>query len=651
MQPSQNLPEPKKEAAPGSAASASWERKSAPEAPGRPKWPLVLALAVVAAAGYFFWTRREAEQKRSQSAVAGMRTFTVKGGGRLDRTLLLTGQTGPEKYSSLLTPQLRGSRGQGGRSDGSSFRTSQRGGGGGTQGGGSGGGGAQGGGGGGGSTASASSGSGGSGSGGQASAAVASNNASANPSGASGGGMSAAMRSSTSRVGGANTASRSSASRAPSNSAASSGAMGSGGMGSTVGSLPGGGGQQGGGGQGGGGMRGGGMSEFMLVLQGAAPPGTKVKKGDFVAEFDRQYMLTRLDDYRASLTQAEASFKKLMAEIEVNKKAHNQTIDNAKSAVDKALLDMKTTPVLSSMDAERRRLALEEAQARLKQLQNEIRLVDIGQAADRRTAELELQQARLELKRAEANADRMVMKAPIDGLVVFQNTFRGSEFDAIKVGDQLFPGMMFVQIVDTSSMIINATINQADVEKLRIGQKAMARFDAFPGLELPAHVSAIGSVAKASRFRPDWVKEMAVTLKLDRMDPRVIPDLSVSCDVVIASADVPAVVPREGLFSEAAAAGGQQPQHFVFVRAADGEWRRRTVEVGLMSNTQASVKSGLKPGEVIALDRPAGRDAKPEDVSSNPSPSRAGFVALPAFAAAGAGLVRRRGRRRRRGSN
>ena len=366
------------------------------------------------------------------------------------------------------------------------------------------------------------------------------------------------------------------------------------------------------------------MSDFMLVLQDAAKPGSRVKKGDVVAEFDRQYMLTRLDDFRASVAQAEASYKKLLAQIEVNKKAHDQTIANAVAAVEKAKLDMKTAAVLSSMDSERRGLALEEAEARLKQLRQEVRYVDIGLAADRRTADLEMQQARLELKRNEMNADRMIMKAPIDGLVVFMNTMRGSEFDAIKVGDQLSPGMMFMQIVEPGSMIINASVNQADIERLRIGQKATARFDAFPGLELPAHIAAIGSVARASRFRPDWVKEMAVVLKLDRMDPRVIPDLSVSCNVVLQAADVPAVVPREAIFQDA-----KDSKPYVFVRAAQGSWERREVETGLSANTEISVKSGLRTGDVLALDRPLAPGAKPESVSTLPAPERAAVAGPP----------------------
>jgi HlyD family secretion protein len=364
---------------------------------------------------------------------------------------------------------------------------------------------------------------------------------------------------------------------------------------------PSGGGTTGGSSRGGGGSSGGfggrGGGEFMLVLQEVAPSGSRVKKGDTVAEFDRQYMLTRLDDYQSSVNQTESSFQRMKADLDVTKKNHDQTILVAEAELEKAKLDLRTTPVRSDIDAERLRLALEEAEARLKQLKQEVRFVDIGIKADLRRAEIELQQAQIELKRAQMNADRMMIKTPIDGLVVMENTFRGSEFDQIKQGDQLFPGSRFMQIVEPGSMVINANVNQVDAEKLRIGQRAMVQFDAFPGLRLPAKIYAMGTVAKASRSRPDYVKEMAVVLKLEQMDPRVIPDLSVSADVEMESEEAESIVPREALFQDDARSG-----HFVFVRSGN-QWQRRKVELGLTSNVKAAVK-GVRAGEQVALEKP-----------------------------------------------
>src|SRR5277367_6590944 len=51
-------------------------------------------------------------------------------------------------------------------------------------------------------------------------------------------------------------------------------------------------------------------NDFSLVLRHAVKPGSQVEKGQVVAEFDRQYMLNRVDDYRAVVTQTEADLKK-----------------------------------------------------------------------------------------------------------------------------------------------------------------------------------------------------------------------------------------------------------------------------------------------------------------------------------------------------
>lgn len=385
--------------------------------------------------------------------------------------------------------------------------------------------------------------------------------------------------------------------------------MGAEGLGSTSNSLSGGGSGPGaigsassGGGGGGSSRGGGGGSEFSLVLQDAAKPGAIVKKGEPVAEFDRQYMLTRLDDYRASVIQTEASFKKLQAELNVAAKAHRQTIDAAKGDLDKAKLTMKTAPVMGAIETERAKLALEEAQARYDQLLKEVKFMEESLRAETKAAEIELQQGRLELRRAEANAERMVLKAPIDGMVVMQNMFRGSEFDQVKVGDQLFPGFPFMQIVDARSMVVNANINQVDVERLRIGMKATVRFDAFPDLKLPARVHAIGTVAKSSRYRPDWIKEMAVVLKLDATDPRVIPDLSVSADIVVDSAENTTMIPREAV-QYSPASGGQPAEQFVWVRNGP-VWDRRKIVLGVSNATTVGVISGVQPGEIVALETP-----------------------------------------------
>ncbi len=587
--PEMPAPQPASPSSPGPKAVV-------PERPprGSRTWMWLTALALCAGAGYWYWQGRQ-EDVQSATAVS-IRTAAVQS-GKIEKTLRLTGVTAAENYSSLIAPSLRG-----GRSAGGGGNVVSPGGGmsmmGGRGGGSTGGGGGSTGGGGGNSGGGGSTGGGGA----SASSAPTVETLASTSGGGGGGSAPTALRSARSASGRAAAPVAAARTTTSTRSAASSG------IGSTASALPGGGG--GGGGTGGGGSGGRGGSEFMLQLQELAKSGSMVKKDEVVAEFDRQYMMQRLDDFQATVTQSEADFRKQIAELQITRKTYEQQVLTAQNAVEKAELDIKTIPVRSAIDSERLRLALEETKANLKQMQEARRFLDIGEKAQVRSAELELQATKLEFRRSQANADRMLVKAPRDGLVVMQNTFRGGEFGPIQQGDQVYPGNVFMQIVDPSSMVVNATVNQSDVQSLRIGQRAKIRFDAFPGLELPGRLYLIGAITKSGGMRSQFKKDVVVRFRLEKMDPRVIPDLSASADVVLEEEEsVAAVAPLEAVQSYEG-----DGKAFVLVRSAQGQWERRQVELGLASFTHVAVKAGLKAGEVVALDKPP--SPSPEGQSS-----------------------------------
>jgi multidrug resistance efflux pump len=282
----------------------------------------------------------------------------------------------------------------------------------------------------------------------------------------------------------------------------------------------------------------------------------------------------------------------------VAKKAHDQSVDTSKAAWDKAQLDLQTIPVRSAIEAEDFHLAEQEMAAHYKQVLAENADFDISQQAQLRASQLDRDQSKLELQRAQNNVDRMVMKSPIDGIVVMQTIFRGGDFGQVRQGDQIYPGQVFMTIVDPSSMVLNATINQVDSEVLRVGMKAHVHLDAYPDLVLPATVVAVGAMTTAGGWRANWVREVPIRLKLDQIDSRVIPDLSGSADIELAAEKDVAVTPLESVFQDA-----PEGRPYVFVEASSG-FEKREVELGLASNIAVAVRSGVRKGEVVALTRP-----------------------------------------------
>jgi HlyD family secretion protein len=344
--------------------------------------------------------------------------------------------------------------------------------------------------------------------------------------------------------------------------------------------------------------RGSSSSDFQQILLSTAQPGSFAKKGDVVAEFERMYMLRRLDDYKAVVTQTEANLRSLNALLDRSRAGYDQLTTRYRGVRDKAALDLQKAPVLSAIKAERNVLTHAQYDAQLKEIVAEEEEFIKSEMASIRRSELSYEISRLELQRAQRNADSMIMKAPLDGMIVMQTLRRGSDTSEIRGGDQLYPGQPFMQIVDQASMGVMASVNQVDIDIIRVGASARVTFDAFPGLELPARVISIGAMASTKGWRGAWVKEVAVRLKLERLDPRVIPNFTVAADVVLEETGEVAAVPREGIFTDPA-----DGKTVAFVRGASG-WEKRDVSLGAISNTAAEVKAGLSTGDVVAVEWP-----------------------------------------------
>jgi|SRR5271157_198953 len=356
-----------------------------------------------------------------------------------------------------------------------------------------------------------------------------------------------------------------------------------GGMGGSLGAGP-----AGGGGPGG--------ADFNLILLHLAKAGTQVKKDDVVAEFDPTNQVQRLDDYKDTVIQTQLTVRKMMANLAASKEALDQTVRAAKASWQQALLDLQTIPVRSAINAEQYKLNVEQTEAQYKELLTEVPLQNVSQQAQIRVSELSLSQSDIELHRAENNVKRMTIKSPMDGIAVMASIVRNGEYGQVREGDQVNAGQPFLSIVDPSSMVLNATVNQVDAERLRLGMKATIHLDAYPDLSLPGTLVGIGAMSKTSTFRAGYVGEIPILLKVDKMDSRVIPDLTGSADVVLSSVTSAVLIPRAALFEENGGA-------FVFVQGPEG-WTRKQVQPGLSSFTDVAIESGLQKGDVVALQRP-----------------------------------------------
>jgi multidrug efflux pump subunit AcrA (membrane-fusion protein) len=241
-------------------------------------------------------------------------------------------------------------------------------------------------------------------------------------------------------------------------------------------------------------------------------------------------------------------------------------------------------------------LAVEEAEANYKQLELNLPITEEMQRSEIRILEFTRDRHARHRDRHLSDVDRFVIHAPMSGLAVMNQLWRSGEMGQVQEGDQVSPGQPFMKVVDISSMQLDATVNQVDGEALLIGQRATMRFDAFPGLRMEGRIAALGAMGVGGWRQNYYVRNIPVRVAIDGNDPRVIPDLSGSADVILDEQPDALVVPLEAIHS-------RDGKDFVYVRHGQ-RFERREVQLGKRSDVQVAVVSGLKAGEEVAVSEP-----------------------------------------------
>jgi multidrug resistance efflux pump len=239
------------------------------------------------------------------------------------------------------------------------------------------------------------------------------------------------------------------------------------------------------------------------------------------------------------------------------------------------------------------KLALDEAEAKYKQLQGDIQQKQLSHTAELRLLEITLERHTRHRDRHQRDLKLFSVYAPMDGLVVMSQIWRGGEFAQVQLGDRVFPGQGFMKIVNTSKMRVESTINQAESSAIRLGQRARIRLDAYPSLQFNGVVDGIGALAAAGFRQGYFVRTVPVRVRIEGSDPQLIPDLSASVEVILDGVD-------KGVLAPLGSVHWEENKSVAYVKQGEG-FERREVQVGSKNNTHAVILAGLQPGEEVRL--------------------------------------------------
>ncbi|UCE50409.1 MAG: efflux RND transporter periplasmic adaptor subunit [Phycisphaerales bacterium] len=343
--------------------------------------------------------------------------------------------------------------------------------------------------------------------------------------------------------------------------------------------------------------------------------GATVTKGDPNADPPvLPSILVQLDskDWESQLVSAQASRDAQAAQIEVEK---------ARIASQQAnLVGLSASLEQAKRNMERQRGLLQSkdiAQATFDQTKaqyDELKAQYAGAESTLHAAKLNLIVLQHNLEGADARIDQAqealsytTIVSPIDGTVTRLNAEVG---EMVMTGTMNNPGTIIMEVGDLSEMLVVAQVDEADVAKLEVGQKARVHVQAWPDKIFDGEVR---TVALSQQFGMQGTKYYEAEVLLIDPNEQVFTGMTADVDIAVAEHGEVLIVPSQAVLGRKVdelpvkirdkLTEQERKKAFASVVYVynDGKAVATPVKIGASNTTQTVIKSGLTAEDRIVV--------------------------------------------------
>ena len=197
-----------------------------------------------------------------------------------------------------------------------------------------------------------------------------------------------------------------------------------------------------------------------------------------------------------------------------------------------------------------------------------------------RAAVAAVESANSQVEAAKISLSNATLSSPISGTVVEVNIKEGQQFDASRPA---------IVVADLSSFVFEAEVDETDIGKVEVGQKALVKLDAYPDTEIEGEVAKIGKITTLDSAGNKVIK---VELNLKGL-PKDYLGLSGDVEIVREEKKNVLLLPLEALMIE-------NGKNLVYI-VKDKQVLKREVELGLESEEAVEIVKGLSEGEKVVV--------------------------------------------------
>lgn len=351
-----------------------------------------------------------------------------------------------------------------------------------------------------------------------------------------------------------------------------------------------------------------------------AAPGSIVKAGDVVLEFDPSEQEYNLEQNRSKLQEAEQQIIKTKADTAVQSAQDKVALLKARFDVRRAELEVQKNELLSDIDARKNKLALDEARRRLAQLEQDVKSRQESNSASITVLEQQRNQAQLSMSQAQHAIEIMKIKASIGGLITIKGNedatggywYPGMVIPDYKAGDQVYPGRAVMEVLNLDHMEVATKINEDDRANINIGQPAKITVDVARSATYDGKLKSIAGLASRRSWVSNTMRSFDASFTFDHPDSRLRPGAGAKVVVQGSSLADKLYIPRQCVF--------QKDGKFVVYVRQSATFAPREIKIVSQSESRAVIE-GIGAGAEIAL-------LDPTAASSSGKSSNAGSVPM-----------------------
>ncbi len=331
---------------------------------------------------------------------------------------------------------------------------------------------------------------------------------------------------------------------------------------------------------------------WQLVIEDIVPDGTIVDSGQWVATLDRSDLENKIKDQELEVENLQTQFIKTQLDTTMTLRSARDELINLEYSLEEKQIVVDQSIYEPPATQRQAKIDYEKTERTLKQAIENYDLKSQKARADMQEVTTNLTKAKRRLDEFLKLKQEFVVTAPKSGMVTYKKGWDGRKQG---VGSQVSTwDNVVATLPNLSAMNSKTFVNEIDISKVAVGQKAEIEIDAFPGKKFTGEVFEVANMGE--QLKNSNAKVFEVIIHVDGYDSVLKPSMTTKNRIITEVIDSMLFVPIESVHAN-------DTMTYVYKGG-----RKTQVIPGKSNETDMIILEGLSTGDEVFLKAPSGAE-------------------------------------------